>query len=233
MKLSYNVSGAERKPLVKAIGEFLGEKPMYQGVPSMAYRIGEVHVSRMGEITGAITPELVQALSSAGFTAENADKIETPEVAESDNGADTITVELLKDDMTDDKVQNVLKLAESRHSLITKSLGSPLIVNDTGDTLQFVFPHSDEVGIANVYGQFAAALTEYGKKCKRVSGSEKETKSEKFTMRTFLLKFGMIGSEYSACRKYFMRNLTGNACFSDNTKYTAHCENRKTLTATT
>ena len=48
MERNYNVSGADRKALVKVIGEALGVKPKYMGTPSYALRIGGYEVSQHG-----------------------------------------------------------------------------------------------------------------------------------------------------------------------------------------
>lgn len=47
---------------------------------------------------------------------------------------------------------------------------------------------------------------------KRV-GTVKETDNEKYTFRCFLLRLGMIGTEYKITRKILLRNLTGNSAF--------------------
>ena len=127
---------------------------------------------------------------------------------------DVITVEIPKNgSLSDERFQNLLKLAESRRNLIAKALSRPLVINDCGDSVQFVFPHSDDVGIANIYGQFAAAMMKYVKRHQRVTATEREVENEKFSMRTFLVKLGMNGSEFSETRKWFSRNLSGNAAF--------------------
>jgi hypothetical protein len=143
--------------------------------------------------------------------------------AETDESAiaeDTITIEIPKQgSLSDEKLQNLLKLSESKHTLITKALGRPLIINDNGESVQFVFPYNEEVGIANIYSQLAYAMVRYIKKHQRVTAVEKEVESEKFALRAWMVKLGMNGGEYSATRKWFCRNLSGNASFSSNAKY--------------
>ncbi len=39
MNIRFNCTGTERKALVVAIGEVLGAKPLYKGVPTYAYNI--------------------------------------------------------------------------------------------------------------------------------------------------------------------------------------------------
>ena len=47
MRINYNVTGADRKALVRAMVELLGEPPVYQGAPSFAYAVGRLP-SRQG-----------------------------------------------------------------------------------------------------------------------------------------------------------------------------------------
>lgn len=37
MRINYNVTGTDRKALVRAMVELLGEPPVYQGAPGFAY----------------------------------------------------------------------------------------------------------------------------------------------------------------------------------------------------
>ena len=76
MERNYNVSGADRKELVKVIGEALGVKPKYMGTPSYAFRIGSYEVSRDGVLTfeeDGETASVLAAIEAAGFIAEQED----------------------------------------------------------------------------------------------------------------------------------------------------------------
>ncbi|MBE6092504.1 MAG: virulence protein [Selenomonas ruminantium] len=73
MERNYNVSGADRKELVKVIGEALGVKPKYMGTPSYAFQIGGYEVSQHGVLTfeeDKQTASVLAAIEAAGFTAE-------------------------------------------------------------------------------------------------------------------------------------------------------------------
>ena len=51
MRINYNVTGADRKALVRAMVEFLGEPPVYQGAPSFAYAVGGCRVDKDGMVS--------------------------------------------------------------------------------------------------------------------------------------------------------------------------------------
>jgi hypothetical protein len=62
MKLSYNVTGAERKTLVGAISSELNLPTRYLGMPTAAYMIGEYTIDKTGVVTGPDNRDLVADL---------------------------------------------------------------------------------------------------------------------------------------------------------------------------
>ena len=73
MERNYNVSGADRKRLVKTIGDALGIRPKYMGTPSFAFRIGSYEVTRHGVLIfekDEQTANVLAAIKAAGFMAE-------------------------------------------------------------------------------------------------------------------------------------------------------------------
>ena len=140
---------------------------------------------------------------------------------------DAFAVEIPKSGLTDTEVQNILKLAESKRTLLTKALGRPLTLKDKGETLQFIYPYSEETGVGIIYSQLSSAFVNHVKKHQRVTAAEREVESEKFAMRTFLVRLGMNGGEFSAARKWLCRNLSGNASFPNNASYAAMQASRR------
>ena len=51
--VDHGVSGNDRKRLVKALEKLVGERAIYCGMPSMAFRVGEFTIRKTGEITGS------------------------------------------------------------------------------------------------------------------------------------------------------------------------------------
>lgn len=95
MERKYNVSGADRKALVKVIGEALGVKPKYMGTPSYAFRIGGYEVSRYGVLTfeeDEQTASVLAAIEAAGFTAEQDIPETTTEPQESETAEDILDI---------------------------------------------------------------------------------------------------------------------------------------------
>lgn len=88
MELNYNVTGNERKALVKVISETTGEKAVYKFTPTYNFEIGELTVTRYGILIipdGVDGTAVIEALSAAGFeyeaveTKEDAQEVTEPE----------------------------------------------------------------------------------------------------------------------------------------------------------
>lgn len=223
---NYNLSGTDRKPLVTAVSQILGQSAVYQGAPSFAYVIGGCVVDRNGilSLPDSITPEtarnLVEALHERGFTAEN-DAGETDAensgctesaVAAAET-SDAITIEIPSTEFTPEALDNLRKIIASKETLLKQALeaDSLSIIELEG---KIAFPWFTLHGIdgeALAYSQLVAALCKMAKEQKRVTATEKPVENAKFTMRLFLIRLGFIGDEYKTARKILLKNLTGNS----------------------
>ena len=70
MKLSYNVTGAQRKSLVAAISHELNAPTKYLGAPTFTYEVGGYHIDKAGTLTGPDNLDLEDALHQEGFDAD-------------------------------------------------------------------------------------------------------------------------------------------------------------------
>ena len=70
MEIRFGYTGEQRKELVKTIGEFTGQPPVYQNAPTFAYRIGEYKVDKRGTLTGPNDRALRKWLKDIRFEAE-------------------------------------------------------------------------------------------------------------------------------------------------------------------
>ena len=85
MKLSFNITGTERKALVSAISQELNTPTQYLGAPTFAYEVGGYHIDKAGTVTGADNLDLEDALHQQGFDAETREYDE-PNTDESELG---------------------------------------------------------------------------------------------------------------------------------------------------
>ncbi len=223
MKINYNVTGEQRKELVKAIGAILQVKPVYKKMPSCAYEIGDITVDKNGTLIcedDANAERIAHNLIADGFTAADDATESTAEeaapVADADLDApDSLTISMPKDGFTDEAIANLKHLVESKATLIKKALGAKnLTITVEDDKISFPwfagFPAPDEI---SAYAKFIGKLCGMAKTQKRVTAKDKDVNNDKYAFRCFLLRLGFIGAEYKSDRKILLKNLTGSSAF--------------------
>lgn len=88
--------------------------------------------------------------------------------------------------------------------------------------------HAGEVR-ANI--TLCLAMDKAAREAKRVSAKPVGTENEKFTMRTWMNRMGLIGEEYKAVREHLMKHLEGNAAWSSQEAKDRHDAARQGNTA--
>lgn len=207
-----------RKPLAALLGEYKNTKPKYLRAPSYGYQIGDLLLTREGNIESPDTmtkeefDELLTLLDAGGYRPEETDfhPAEVQEAAPTEETGLTITIPLDKV-----KVGNLTNLLDAKGSLIKHALHiEDLRFELNEDSIFFPWfkelPEPDEV---HAYSALIAALCKMSKEQKRVSATEKPVDNERYAFRCFLLRLGFIGDEYKTDRKILMRYLPGNSAF--------------------
>ena len=216
MTINYNAT--DRKPLVRAVSEFLGTKAVYMKTPTCAYRIANVTITREGNlridepIDSEQVEKLVAVLAGQGFTAERSDNCPPPAADTAHRG---LCVSMPRRLFTDSALANLKALVAAKGGLFKKALGvNELPVEVTDDNVSFPWLDSDRSPEEiNVCGRFIAKLCEMARSQKRVTVKEHDTDNEKYAFRCFLLRLGYIGEEYKADRKILLKNLSGTSAF--------------------
>ncbi len=191
---------------------------------------------------------LIEALAGQGFVCEEpasesvageaAETAQEPEAGESDNlpagepesttaadrtaesGNTGFTVSMPREGITDEALGNLRKLIASKATLIQKALAADRLEVETTDD-RVCFPWWDyrpEPEEANAYMSFVAALCSMAINAKRVTAKEKETESEKYTFRGFLLRMGLGGAESKTQRHILLKRLSGSSAFPNKEK---------------
>ena len=215
MKINYNVTGEQRKELVKAIGAILQVKPVYMKMPTCAYEIGDITVDKEGTLIcedDAKAERIAHDLIADGFTAADDD---TEATTEEVDAPESLTISVPKDGFTDDSIVNLNHLVESKATLIKKALGAEnLTITVEDDKISFPwfagFPTPEET---SAYAKFIGRLCVMAKTQKHVTAKDKAVDNDKYAFRCFLLRLGFIGAEYKADRKILLKNLTGSSAF--------------------
>ena len=246
MRFEFNRTGAERKALVQAMGEILGVKPRYLGMPTAAYEVDYFRIDRTGAVefddradSGEIE-NLMERLAERGIvaapaetaqeggtaeeSAEAANHAEEPETAP--QGADLgLTVAMPRDSFTDASLENLRKLVDAKGSLIKKALAvESLPIETDGEKVSFPWFSETDSESAAAYTHFIAALCDMARNQKRITATEKKVENEKYAFRCFLLRLGFIGAEYKGERKILLKNLSGSSAFKNGERKEAACD---------
>ena len=151
MKIHYNVTGADRKALVKVIADTAGARAVYKGMPSAAYEIDYYTVTKDGTLEFSDRSDseeveaVLEALAAAGFdgVGETEKQTEgTNETPETPTAADTepqeseeqepvqLTVSLPLARHTGMSLRNLINLLYTRAPLVNKALGTAFRVGE-------------------------------------------------------------------------------------------------------
>lgn len=222
-----------RKPLVQAVSEFTGAAAVYMRTPTYTYQIAYFTVTREGnlefddladseEIEG-----LIEFLAEKGFIAEGMADMAAQDADEEENGEVSagpesepqeanvgLTVAFPRENFTDNALENLQKLVDSKAALMKKALAvDALPVEVTEERVSFPWFAETDSDSAKAYTHFITALCDMAKSQKRITAKEKAAENEKYAFRCFLLRLGFIGAEYKEERKVLLRNLTGSSAF--------------------
>ena len=231
MRINYNVTGADRKALVRAMVELLGKPPVYQGAPSFAYAIGGYRVDKDGRVncpenaSSEDIRKLVELLRRKGFqpdvtdaaeASEPTDTTDVTEQAEADDAEMSFMdyrIEVSHSGFTPEAEENLRRIVASKAPLLKKALGTDsleIVITDTTIRFPWFTLHGID-GEADAYNRLVTAMCKMAKGQKRVVAKECAADNEKFAMRLFLIRLGFIGDEYKTARRILLRNLTGNS----------------------
>ena len=131
MRIHYNVTGAERKALVKVIVDTTGAKAEYKGMPSAAYEIDYFTVTKDGALEFSDRSDseeveaVLEALAAAGF--DGVGETDGKSKGTRDTVELTVTLPLAKH--TGMTLRNLINLIYTRAGLLNKALGTSFRVD--------------------------------------------------------------------------------------------------------
>lgn len=177
MKIILNET--ERKPLAALLGEYTNTKPQYLRAPSYAYQIGDLLLTREGNIEGPDTvsqaeyDELLALLDANGYCRKETDfhPAQGPEVEATSTDETGLTITIPLEDVN---VGNLTNLLDAKGFLIKHALHiDDLRFELSEDNISFPWfselPAPDEI---HAYSTLIAALCKMSKDQKRISATE-------------------------------------------------------------
>ncbi len=132
-----------------------------------------------------------------------------------ENSEENFTISLPKKIFTETAINNFKAILASKANLIKSAIGIDNVDFEVSENeLKFNWfsnaPSADEF---QAYSDFICKVGELAKKQKRVTAKEREVENERYAFRCFLLRIGMIGSEFKTSRKILLEKLAGNCAF--------------------
>lgn len=223
----------DRKELVKVLGKHLDIKPKYLGVPSFAYQVGDFTVDREGKIKNkeGDEVELTEILNSNEEIKESLE-----EVTEEEIFIEEVNILIPLEGHNLNTLKNLVNMIFSKQDLINKvfELDEDIIsereitklnasetledftenlkteyIKIEGDNISFTL----ETDIARSASLFFGLLNEKAKELKYASSKQIITDNAKYAFRTWIMRLGMIGTDYKEARKELLQNLNGNSAF--------------------
>lgn len=202
MEARFNVTGTERKALVKAIENIIHQTAVYKKAPTFEYTVGDFTIDKNGTVycdDGDTLERLIHNLIADGFipeeapAAEHAAETETPEPV-------SLTIEVPTTNHTGSSIRNLINLLYTRADLLNKALGTGFRV-DTGLTEAL----KDEASILtkeSLLAAIAAYEDEHGKAIdgltitqERITFGTLPETNDAEVLRTFTILCGMMNKQ--------------------------------------
>ncbi len=203
MEIKFNIEKSQRKALTQKIAEISGNTVQYLGAPTLSYQIGNFMLNKDSVLTAEVVDEKILAeLADAGFFYEIST---TP---------DRLTVQMPLDSLSERTLNRVRRIIENKGELFKSAFKTDsLEFQVTEKTVDFPWFTVEQDGDADAYCMFISMLCEFAKDRNRINNKPDTSDNEKYAFRCFLIRLGMIGTDFKAARKVLLRNLTGCSAF--------------------
>jgi hypothetical protein len=206
MEIRYLIQKEQRKAMAQTIADLTGSPAEYLAAPTFAYQIGAFRLDKDAVLSfddsmdENFTDMILSGLEKAGYPAE-----ESPEL---------LTVSMPKSFFDSTALENLKRIIANKEHLLKHALETDsLEITETEENIEFPWFSVSEPNDGDAYYKFISALCDFAKNQKRVNNKPDTSDNEKYAFRCFLLRLGMIGSEYKSVRKVLLRNLTGSSAF--------------------
>ncbi len=171
--------------------------------------------------TPSDTAEITETEEVSEEAETTADTATPPDTAETAESVDRFSISMRRDFFDEALFAKLDRLIESKSDLFKMAFKTDdLSYEVTDDRVTFAwFPWAKIADEGIAYSTFIDLLTKHLKEQKRVNASKTQTDNPKFAMRVFLIRLGMVGETYKACRKILLRNLEGSSAFRKGAKH--------------
>lgn len=207
MNIEFNLTGEERKNLVRAISEITGCPAEYQYMPTCAYIIGSHTVTKDGTliISDDADEKEIQNLLA---------KLESRGYAIPHTESNKMTVQIPIDSLSEPTINRIRRIIENKGELFKSAFKTDsLDIVKAKKNVDFPWFTVEQDGDADAYCTFISMLCEFAKTLKRINYKPDTSDNAKYTFRCFLIRMGLVGDNFKAARKVLLRNLSGSSAF--------------------
>lgn len=197
-----------RKHLAAVIAQTIDTTVAYAGAPSFAYHIGQARLDRdwclyLPQTTNPA--EIIEAAVAAGFhPAPDSEPV----------GLTLVFPTTGWDEATAGKLQALLA---AKSPLITKALGipqAPMHVDEEAGRVVFAwFTTTPSPEVVEAVSHLIERMIAYAKTATRINPTPTTVVNEKYAMRCWLLRLGMIGDDTKSARRTLLQRLDGNTAW--------------------
>lgn len=233
--MNIRTSTDNRKALVNAISEYLGEKKQYFGPPTFAYKVGDFTIDCAGTITYENEEEgeaLREYLIEQGFLEQ---EIQSVEVNIPIEGMGILGLKNLvfllhskqyllnrvvrcenfyvSEALIEELEKNTPGTAEAFITTCGEAETSIKGMKITEEHVTFYFPFSEDQAKNKALIELAALMVASAKGAKRVNPKEQKPDNEKYYLRIWLVRLGLEGEAGKEPRKALLKGLKGHTAF--------------------
>ena len=228
----------DRREIIKKMEEYTGLKAKYMGVPSFSYQIGTLTIDRAGKITTSTGIEVDFERLLNGHTEEEINEVFEHiklEVILPMDGHTGVTLRNIFN-MIYSKQTLIMKAFEMDEAIVgadfveeinkseiqtlddfkkvSISICKGIDFNFHKSTITFKYLSSkSEPEKLEAFKQLVTLINKSAKSLKYASPKQTDTNNDKFTMRTWLTRLGMVGDEFKITRKVLIEGLQGSSAF--------------------
>lgn len=207
MKIEFNLTGNDRKNLVRAISEITGATAEYQFMPTCSYIIGNCTVTKNGTLIISDDADekevqhLLAELVGRGYQIPHTE-------------SNKLTVKIPIDSLSEPTINRIRRIIENKGELFKSAFKTDsLDIVKTEKTVDFPWFTVEHDGDSEAYCTFISMLCDFAKTLKRINYKPDTSDNEKYTFRCFLIRMGLVGNNFKAARRVLLRNLSGSSAF--------------------
>ena len=144
-----------------------------------------------------------------------------PQTEDEDGVPNILTISVPREGFSPEAYDNLTNLVNSKFHLMESAInGFGLNIHegevDGQPVLMFPwFEATTDPDEVRAYTDLVTKLCEMAKKAMRILRAERATPNERFSLRIFLVRLGMVGQEYRTSRRILLRNTSGSSAWKN------------------